>query len=546
MVDMDASSPPSPPLFRVPPHWRVARRHVEKEARSLLDDCKVAPDAPVGAVELVTWYLSDRPRKFFCRATFRAVVDVLQSVSDDLVLSDGTLRQLVHGLTWLRNENVSASDERLPYGDPLTNYKIQQVYLRQYAHLAEYVYFGIIGALLEISPRARSLGKNKPSVKLDSRWKQARAYLAREISGVYHTELRNAIVHGGVLFEEGSVVFVDQEGRRNTRSHEECCELPEKLLDVCNGVSLAFAVVARLRPDRLPQDVEMWADEEYVMSLVATPLLTPISFQTDTIAKDVRQHILICSHRHWLQDLLRFDLGRALVVMKSELNNADRYFVSAKDVRGMPSFLAAEAEEIPDGQLCSDSEFGKFLVRVGNSSMVTVEHELMVHAVLSRLKWKHLFNWVDASDRPVGDVDYELRHLEDNSVARQARFRAVVVSVPRDVDLDEEGVPTFAYLASIFYSTFVRWSIRRAGRRGAGADRIKLFRSGIISVIRKDGRLREVHDAGLTSSLLFRFEFAFGAPKNRVGLGGSPMLRRGIYWISLNPKAEKMTTPKNG
>jgi hypothetical protein len=234
------------------------------------------------------------------------------------------------------------------------------------------------------------------------------------------------------------------------------------------------------------------------------------------------------------------DVVRALVLGRLAFPEATHVFVNFDGLHGTPCCYSVSAGDIPtlSAPASAIAEIGAVLSKAG---FAWISHGRLLTAAAARISGvSHILNWLDSVDRKMdfdgSKPDYELRHLKNNSTGWRSRFDATIVSCPREIDLDDSGMPTVHYLDSLFRETIARWAIRPNESRSWDVARIRIFRSGILRVYAKDARLSQLLNSGLSSNLLFSFELPVGPAVLRPYFGGT-IQRRGAYFVAPNPHA---------
>ena len=490
----------------------------------------------------MTPFTASRPRKFFDADLYREAFAVLQH-ADEATLSAACSDygiELDSALRELRQLNITLDEAPLlGAADEARDEAFRQRVLQPYVRLAEYVYDGLLAWILTVRV---SHDHVKPSIPPDltARWQMARKRLGPRFAASYSSTCRNAIVHGGIEFDTFDVNFIDKNAKE-TIDRRAADSMYENLLDVCNAIAAALAHRVSMGTAGLLGDL-LYFRGERVLNPATTPFLTPLSCRLVQRAPDRVQVNLHGTFRHWRWDDLMFDVVRALVLGRLAFSEATHVFVSFDGPRGTPCFYGVPVTDIPDvsAPVSAIADTGLKLSKAG---FAWIAHERILSAAAARISGvSHVINWLDSVDRKLdfddSKPDYELRYLKNNSVGWRSRFDATIVSCPRDVDLDDSGLPTVRYLNSLFRETITRWMIRSNDTRPPGVTRVRIFRSGILHVYAKDARLPQLLNSGLISNLLFAFEFPVGAPVLGPFFGGTTD-RRGAYFVAVNPNALK-------
>jgi len=500
---------------------------------------------------LLTPFTASRPRKFFDVALYREAFDILRQ-TDVATLSTACADcgdELDSALRELRQLNITFNEAPfVGVAEEAREETLRERVLQPYVRLAEYVYDGLLAWFLTVQV---SHDRVKPTIpaELSARWLMARKRLGQRFSASYSSICRNAIVHGGIKFDTFDVHFVDKNGVKETFDRRTVASMYEKLLDICNALAAALAHrVAMGAAGSL--DALLYFRGERVLNPATTPFFMPLSCRLEHRAPDRAQLNLYGKFHHWrLEDLL-LDVVRALVLARLAFPEATHVFVNFDGPRGTPCCYSISVSDIPttSGPVSAIADTVTALSKAG---FAWIAHERALIAAAARISGvSHALNWLDTVDRKMdfndSKPDYELRHLKNNSVGWRSRFDATVVSFPREIDLNDSGMPTVQYLDSLFRETIMRWMVRASDSRPWSVARFRVFRSGTLNVYANDAHLPQLLNSGLVSNLLFRFELPIGTPVLRPFFGGT-MERCGPYFVAVNPHAlEFLKTVRSG
>jgi hypothetical protein len=367
----------------------------------------------------------------------------------------------------------------------------------------------------------------------------ARRRLGSAFAAAYSSTIRNAIVHGGIEFRDFEVSFVDKDGTRETLEPNAAAQLNNRLLDTCNALAAALAHRVALGDAGFLTSL-LYFRGERVLNPSTTPFLSPLSCRLVPMAGGRLQANIYGQYRHWRQDDLLLDVVRTLVLARRSFPEATHVWVNFDGPRRTPCAFNVATSSIPT---LADpvSSIANTAAVLSKSGFAWIEHERAFTSFVARFSGiSQVVNWYDSVDRKMdlsdANPDYELRHLRNNSTGWRARFDATVVSRPRPQDLDEHAQPTERYLGKLFNECLMRWAVRPAPARPWGVDRVRFFRSGIVSVYCQDARLHQLLSSGLVNNFLFTFEWPLGPPVIRPLFGGT-LTKIGAYYVAVNPKA---------
>ncbi|WP_437571879.1 hypothetical protein [Sorangium sp. So ce542] len=545
-------------LLHAHPFYKARLNRLRHRASQLLHITGPLSDSEILAVES---YVLNRPERFFDRDCFLHTHSLLRQISPDALLIPGnitTSQELNQALTVVRRTNYALGDPRREsYTDERRQHALMEDIFPDYARLAEYAYGALVGYVAELQAIARGKPYNKPITKgkdaspLRNRWDIARRWLPHSFHDCFNPNIRNAIIHANTTIDGHSVRFEDLSGPEIIVPISKAEEITSNLLDVCNGIAGAIvAHNARVASSANNQASTLqFLRTQGVIASANTDL-----FQNESCfesrAGGRPQIELIGTHAHWRLENLLFDAMRALVYAKHYFPEAQQVFISHVDQRRASSFYSLPTDSIPS--LDEPADAASRLARtIGSHGFYWIEHESIAAAIASKFRGiGSSINWLHAvpvtmSFDPQHEPEYELRELIDISVGARERFRAIVVSDPRGVDLGDTGLPTRKYLDFLFRQSLNRWLFRRRQARPLAVNRIRFLQCAVLEVHRTDRRLRRLRDTGLHENFLFRFEWGFGA-KPSVALLGSTLETLGPYTVTVNTAARPFLRERAG
>lgn len=527
---------------------------LKKALQSAKEEWPDCAKFPLERQIILLQYTQSRPNKFFNRDLYKIAIKTLNA-SPSTALCNLPLevsQPLEHALLVLRMRNNTYKEfypgkqvkgdsfrpinERDDIPQELLAQEIREVVLSDYAMLAENVLKNLIRLLLFAFFRRVGITMPASFFAFDfiDLWNNAKKHLG--IADVYDPHIRNAIAHGRVQFKNDQVIFIDIDKRKQEVIKEipitKVIRLADNLLDACNGIAVALleSIVLGGALADLTEFERLGA-----ISLMQTPFLKPTGIFTENTSNG--EHVAIYGHHsHWTLSALWIDIARAFVIAKKIFPQATRYFVNFKDGRDVSYYYNVENQEIPTTSESVTALYA-FSNKLPAHGLGWIEHKrLLIHYLSKIPQVSTALNWLHDLDLglPVADSpNYEFRHFKDISVTWQSRFNATIISCPRAQDLNEEGEPTIAYLSYLSSQTVMRWLIREVGERNFGANRLKLFKTGFISVYPTDARLIDLQRG---NSWLFQFEIPMFAPLPIVARHWKHI---GRYYVLMNPAARE-------
>ncbi|MFT5548192.1 MAG: hypothetical protein ACI9CO_000106 [Candidatus Azotimanducaceae bacterium] len=211
----------------------------EAVAREFFDGTNFLGDYPISLYK----YLSFRPEKYYCKRTFSEQQNFLNSNSNKL-----------HIFEFL-NENFSILDQSLkvldeinkkPWHDSSLSSNEYDLFSHcdnnvnpSYLALVE----GVFGNLIHANAIVGRLNRGKSTDGLDiyNRFEEVKPTPLVFLAEKYCNTTRNSIAHGSVKYLHRDIVFTDKK-KTITNTHSEYLKRFDSILDVCNGLALAYKV----------------------------------------------------------------------------------------------------------------------------------------------------------------------------------------------------------------------------------------------------------------------------------------------------------------
>jgi hypothetical protein len=211
-------------------------------------------------------YVEGMPERFYCREACRIMLSSLESlvgknpqgVRD--YLSDRTEAITVAYRTLSEVNGEGWHDLPIPPDElELTRFIIQKAN-PAYLRLVEGVYYPLLMAAAHFSRVAR--GAKVEGLDVYNCVAELAYSPLRVLGDVYRHAVRNGIAHNGVIFEHGGVRYTDRKKTSTeSLSHREMVRLTDDMLDVCNGMALAFRLFYLTRAGLAPMPQQLLLEE---------------------------------------------------------------------------------------------------------------------------------------------------------------------------------------------------------------------------------------------------------------------------------------------
>jgi hypothetical protein len=295
-------------------------------------------------------YVDFRPERFFSRAAYTAFLDEIISISqrfptelaeyidENAVEIDNAFRNAheINMLEW-HDDFIKAGDEYLTLG--LIDRSVHPAYLR----LVEAVFQKMLRIVAYFSRLARSKGVD--GLNLYNVIEELPGSRFAPVKASYVHLMRNGIAHGGVTYSANQIIYKDINGKELIMAPRDVVQKFDDMLDVCNGLLLAYSVFALTRPkgqNAVPQSLMV----EDLRAETGTPYWAVTGALPSTIIDGQRQLIVYCNVRTSDESKVRFSTIQTAVQAERVAPGYDRYFISMKAESGLLGWAAFFGKEL--------------------------------------------------------------------------------------------------------------------------------------------------------------------------------------------------------
>lgn len=302
-------------------------------------------------------YVESRPERFFSRAAYVVFLDEIIAISEKYPLElnkyieqnardiDDAFRNAheINSLEW-HDDFIKAGDEYLTLS--LIDRSVHPAYLR----LVEAVFQKMLRIVAYFSRLAGNKGLQ--GLNLYNIVEELRGDRFAIVKASYVHLMRNGIAHGGVTYSANQIIYRDISGKELTMAPRDVVQKFDDMLDVCNGLLLAYSVFALTRSNRenlVPQSLMV----EDLRAETGTPYWTVTGALPSNILDGQRQLIVYCNVRTTDESKVRFSTIQTAVQAERVAPGYDRYFISMKarnGFRGWAAFVGPELRKHRLGQ----------------------------------------------------------------------------------------------------------------------------------------------------------------------------------------------------
>lgn len=278
-------------------------------------------------------YIKNSPQKLYSVKAYQFYLDLLNDLKDS---NSELLKQFITENQNTINRAVTSLDEInikpihdifLPEGDLQLYQFINKEIHYNYLRLLEGAYFVYISLIAKHSRIKR--GKKIEGLDLFN-CVQEIEMSTTFITKAYNNTIRNGIAHGGVIFQDKNLIYTDKKDNSKKLSKREIVKKFDYLVDICNGLSLAFQAF-------IFTNLEFF--DENSISIPQSILLRELKFQSNgpaweviatsnSITLDNKSQLVI-----YIENLFRdynkvqFNSFRTAYLAAKFTNNYDRIFL---------------------------------------------------------------------------------------------------------------------------------------------------------------------------------------------------------------------------
>ncbi len=444
-------------------------------------------------------YLSNRPEKFYCRHSFSEQSIFLNEASNKSKITNflnSNHSQLDHALKLLAQINKKTwHDLKLPSDEYDFISFCDSDVNPSYLILIE----GVLGTLIHANAIFCREDRDKKTDGLDiyNRVEEIKKTKLAFISNVYCNTTRNSIAHGNVRYLHRNIEFKD---KNNTviNSHSEYIKRFDALLDVCNGLALAYKVLFfnNLSILKIPKQVlleELYAKTEAPWWRIEGCL--------DSEAGDNRSQLVIFINPR-TRDYRKVHMSSiwTAILAESYAPGYDRYFLSLRSPLAYHGFAAF------DGNALLDRRKNKVINWDGYAGILESDLLFWVPFIkLPEIIYK-IHTYIMSIQLYI--VTQRLLHIKDHGVEIHARDADIHrngwrVVLEADVVLESKEEITSSIVKEKG-SKLISLSLKTARRKMPMYSIVKYLPLGYarVSVFNKDYRCRVLKNYGLCKELI--------------------------------------------
>ena len=481
-------------------------------------------------------YLDSCPQRFFSKNAFEMYLNRLVEIH---TTHEQQLLHLLHdqnthlsnayrhadevcSLAW-HDEEIRGPDDygRLIFLDQ----EIHPAYLR----LTEAVFRPLLQILAHFSRIDR--GKGVDNLNLHQIVQELQSERWQHILSPYDHLMRNAIAHGGVTYSTDMIEYEDARGSREKQDIYEIIRKFDNLLDVCNGMLLAFSVFIFTR-NNADYELPTYLLIEELRAATRTPYWDVVGCLPSSYANKSQliSHVRL-NTVDWQK--VQLSLFQTAIILEKSKSGYDRYFFSFRSNKTLPGFAAFDGRKLTELRKASapleqySNVMEKGVLFFPSKFPLARMIAKLESAWLSYKVQKPLIS-ADVREK-MGWLDVNVRHARVHRNSWGIVLNARVV-IGRDILTVDQGL--------------IRRNCSRIVRKSIKAGREPLFHIDIckhlplgfcrISVYRRDYRVRSLSNFGLGSDLICTIQVRRIRRIQAPDIVGSTIETMGRYRIAWN------------
>ena len=306
-----------------------------------------------------------------------------------------------------------------------------------YLRLTEAVFRPLLRIVAHFSRLAR--GKSVEDLDLYQIVQELKSTTFRSVLSPYDHLMRNGIAHGGITYSADSVIYEDKKGNRQELDSGHVIRKFDDLLDVCNGLLLAFSIFIFTRKDdryRLPVNLLI----EELRAETKTPYWEIAGCLPSTQIKGT-QLIIYVRINTMDEQKVKFSLFQTAIMVEKIAPGYDRYFFSLRSEKCWPGFAAFDGGRLAKHRVKKSplDQYGDVL----EDNLLFFIPKLRLPKILKKLEtlWLSykIYKPSIASDirQQLGWINLDVRNTEVHRNAWGVVLNADVV-VAREVDMVDQ------------------------------------------------------------------------------------------------------------
>ena len=481
-------------------------------------------------------YLDSCPQRFFSNKAFEGY---LQRLIEIHTAHDKELRNLLHDQSTHISNAYRHADEicNLPWHDEEIRSPDDYgrlIFLDQETHpaylrLTEAVFRPLLRIIAHFSRIDR--GKGVDNLDLHQIVQELQSKRYQHILSPYDHLMRNAIAHGGVTFSTDTIEYEDKRGNRSKLGVNEIIRRFDNLLDVCNGMLLAFSVFILTRK-HTSYEIPTYLLVEELRAATRTPYWDIVGCLPSSYANQSQliSHVRIHTF-DWQK--VQLSLFQTAIILEKMRPGYDRYFFSFRSHKSLPGFAAFDGKKLTELRKANSP-----LEKYGNvmeNSILFFSPKIPFLPIVFKLESIYLSYKVQ---RPLisADVRQKMGWLDVNVRCARVHRNAWGIVLSARVVIGRDTPTVDQSLIRRNCSRIVKKSVKVGRETLSRGDICRFLPLGFcrISVYRRDYRVRRLSNLGLAEDLVCTIQVRRILRIQSPDIVGSTIETVGRYRIAWN------------
>jgi len=488
-------------------------------------------------------YIATRPQKFYCKKTFEYYLSFLVNLRNEnssLLLS--TYKEYEHELDisikTLNDINSLTFHDLLEPDNNIESILFIENHIHfNYVKLIEAVYHKF---LLFIAYKQRFL-RDKPTSGLDiyNCVEEIKNTDFQFVTYCYENTIRNGIAHGGIIYKENDTIYKGKKGDPYEIRTKGIIRIFDDLLDICNGISLAFKVFVITNRDFF-QDNNLKVPKSFLLQELKAQANAPKWEVIDCLESEImdgRKQLNIFTSNSLLEHQeVNYYAFRTAVFAEYFASGFDRYFFSLKSKYSLPGWAGYKGEVLKRERLKNSNNLQGY-EGVLEENLLFFVSKFKVPKIINKII---RFFSIAKTIMPIEyhkSTNYQFKRkyiLRDTKPFR--RGFSIIINDP-SLYIYPEYKDNIIELVRKDYKKITRYAIRKSKKEMPYWWHRFLRTSYIrVTIYDRDLRKRQLRGSGLIDSLVCSISFNRSRKIRNIDFIGGKLEEKGRYRIVWNGK----------
>lgn len=502
----------------------------------------VLKDAPDSKYLSLKEYIHERPQKFYSLKAFEEYLSFIDSspvknsawfkklyleIEHDLNIAIKSLNDVnsidIHDIFTPDNdiENIRFIDNHIHFN---------------YLKLIEAVYHKF---LLFIAYNQR-LQRNKPTDGLDiyNCIEEVKTSKFAFLTDCYDNTIRNGIAHGGITYKDFDTVYKDKKGKLVQIRTKEIITIFDNLLDICNGLSLAFKIFIILNREYF-QINNLGIPKQFLIQELKAQANAPKWEVIDCLENEIvngrKQFNIFTKNQLIEHQEVNYYAFRTAVLAEYFARGFDRYFFSLESKYSLPGWAAYDGTILKRERLRNSNDLEGYQGVLEDNMLFFISRIKLPRSIKKIVRFLRLAKTImpleyDKNTNYIFKRKYELRETKPFR-----RGVSIIINDP-SVCILPEFSDNIIDLVRNDFKKITKYAIRESKKKLGFWNRFLRTKYIRVTLYDTDLRKRKLRGSGLIDSLVCSITINRSKKiKNIDFIGGIPE-QKGKYRIVWNGK----------